>query len=235
MDIVHVLTLLYVNKYRPSMKLEEAAKRVQTFEAGSLTDRLSNLEHIFKNVEVNQAKELCHANKLDTDLLSASFELKKLAGQINVVIHAAGILASLPSILKEGEKIEYLSLGAGNTGKQFDLETTQRIAEFKFINWKGGPESIRQNSLFKDFFGLAEEETKKKKYLYVLGIEKPLKFFTGKRKLSSVMSKNIALQSKFSVIYGSRFSVVNEYYEFRKNDVQLVDIAPVLPELSEII
>lgn len=216
------------------MNLEEAAKRVQEFEAGSLTDRLSKLEHIFKNVGANQAKELCHTNKLDTHLLSASFELKKLAGQINVVIHAAGILASLPSILEEGERIEYLSLGAGNTGKQFDLETTHRIAEFKFINWKGGPESIRQNSLFKDFFGLAEEEIKKKKYLYVLGIEKPLKFFTGKRKLSSVMSKNIALQSKFSSIYGSRFSVVNEYYEFRQNDVHLVDISPVLPELFEI-
>ena len=217
------------------MKLEEAARRVQKFEAGSLTDRLSNLELIFQGSGTNQAKELCDANKLDSNLLSASFELKKLAGQINVVIHAAGILASLPSILKEGEKIEYLSLGAGNTGKQFDLETTHRIAEFKFINWKGGPESIRQNSLFKDFFGLAEEETEKKKYLYVLSIEKPLKFFTGKRKLSSVMSKNIALQSKFSSIYGSRFSVVNEYYKFRENEVQLVDIAPELPELTEII
>lgn len=217
------------------MKIEEAARRIHDFEAGSLTDRLSNLELIFQGLGANQAKELCVANKLDPNLLSASFELKKIAGQINVVIHAVGILASLPSILKEGEKIEYLSLGAGNTGKQFDLETTCRIAEFKFINWKGGPESIRQNSLFKDFFGLAEEETEKKKYLYVLGKEKPLKFFTGKRKLSSVMSKNIALQSKFTSIYASRFSVVNEYYKFRENDVQIVDIAPVLPELTEII
>ena len=217
------------------MKLEEAARRVQDFEAGSLTDRLSNLELIFQGLGANQAKELCAANKLDPNLLSASFELKKLAGQINVVIHSTGVLASLPSILEEGEKIGYLSLGAGNTGKQFDLETTHRIAEFKFINWKGGSESIRQNSLFKDFFGLAEEETEKKKYLYVLGIEKPLKFFTGKRKLSSVMSKNIALQSKFTSIYASRFSVVNEYFKFRENDVQIVDIAPVLPELSGII
>ncbi|MFH1976838.1 MAG: hypothetical protein ABIJ52_15020 [Pseudomonadota bacterium] len=217
------------------MKLEEAARRVQNFEDGSLTKKLSNLEHIFKGMGAIQAKELCATNKLDANLLSASFELKKLAGQINVVIHAAGILASLPSLLIEGEKIEYLSLGAGNTGKQFDLETTHRIAEFKFINWKGGSESIRQNSLFKDFFGLAEEETEKDKYLYVLGIEKPLKFFNGKRKLSSVMSKNIALQSKFISIYALRFSIVNEYYKFRENNVKLVDIAPVLPELIEII
>jgi len=217
------------------MKLEDAARRVQNFEDGSLTDRLSDLELTFQGRGANKAKELCAINKLDSNLLSASFELKKIAGQINVVIHATGILASLPYILKEGEKIEYLSLGAGNTGKQFDLETTHRIAEFKFINWKGGPESIRQNSLFKDFFGLAEEETKKKKYLYVLGIEKPMKFFTGKRKLYSVMSKNSALQSKFTSIYASRFSVVSEYFKYRENDVQIVDITPVLPELTDII
>ena len=217
------------------MKLEEAARKVHDFEDGSLTNKLSNLELRFQGLGANQAKELCAANKLDANLLSASFELKKLAGQINVVIHAAGISASLPSILEEGEKIEYLSLGAGNTGKQFDLETTHRIAEFKFINWKGGPESIRQNSLFKDFFGLAEEETEKKKYLYVLGLEKPLKFFTGKRKLSSIMSKNIALQNKFTSLYASKLSVVNEYYKLRENDVKIVDIAPLLPELTEII
>jgi len=77
------------------MKLEEAARIVQDFENGSLTGRLSKLELIFKGLGSNQAKELCAVNKLDSNLLSASFELKKLAGQINVVIHATGILASL--------------------------------------------------------------------------------------------------------------------------------------------
>ena len=65
--------------------------------------------------------------------------------------------------------IEYVSLGAGNTGRAFDLETNQRIAEFKFIHWQGGPESIRQNSLFKDFYEMAEYDTRKQKFLYVLG------------------------------------------------------------------
>ena len=217
------------------MKIEEAARKVQNFEDGSLTDRLSRFELNSQGMGANQIKKLCANNKLDSTLLAGAFKLKRIAGQINVVIHATGILASLPFILNEGEKIEYLSLGAGNTGKQFDLETTHRIAEFKFINWKGGPESIRQNSLFKDFFGLAEKRTEKKKYLYVLGLEKPLKFFNGKRKLESVMSKNNALQIKFKSLFASRFSVVSEYYKFRKNDVRIVDIAPVLPELTEFI
>jgi hypothetical protein len=67
--------------------------------------------------------------------------------------------------------IEYVSLSAGNTKRKFDLEANQRIAEFNFIRWQGGSESIRQNSLFKDFYGLAEQGTQKEKFLYVLGTE----------------------------------------------------------------
>jgi hypothetical protein len=37
------------------------------------------------------------------------------------VIHAVGILTALPHILEHDERIETLSLGAGNTGRQFDL------------------------------------------------------------------------------------------------------------------
>ena len=89
--------------------------------------------------------------------MGAHFE--RHLGQINVVIHALGILLCLPHILRPGEVIDYVSLGAGNTGRAFDLETSLRIAEFKFIHWQGGPESIRQNSLFKDFYEMAEHET----------------------------------------------------------------------------
>jgi hypothetical protein len=63
------------------------------------------------------------------------------------VIHALGILLCLPHILRPGEVIDYVSLGAGNTGRAFDLETSLRVAEFKFIHGQGGPGSIRQNSL----------------------------------------------------------------------------------------
>ena len=58
-----------------------------------------------------------------------------------------------------------LVLGAGNTGREFDLETNYRIAEFKFIHWRGGPDTIRQNSIFKDFFLLADGESANRKYL----------------------------------------------------------------------
>jgi hypothetical protein len=116
-------------------------------------------------------------------------------------------------ILEQGETVEYVSLGAGNTGREFDLETNLRVAEFKFIRWRGGAESIRQNSIFKDYVLLAENPTPKRKYLYLVGTEHALKFLHGGRALSSVLSRNDKLQKMFSERFGSQFSKVRDYYE----------------------
>jgi hypothetical protein len=113
------------------------------------------------------------------EILGAAGLVKQLAAQIDVVVHSLGILLCLPHILRPGEVIDYVSLGAGNTNRDFDLETNQRFAEFKFIRWQGRPESIRQNTLFRDFYKMAERDTPKEKYLYVLGTELRRSSLTG--------------------------------------------------------
>ncbi len=180
------------------------------------------------------SQALSSTQNITASLLDSAFILKEVAGQINVIVHAVGILIALPHILREGEVIQSLSLGAGNTGKAFDLETDWRVAEFKFIQWRGGPESIRQNSIFKDFYGLAEAETSKERFLYVVDLTHPLKFFTSGRALSSVMSRNNKLWTDFQKRYGSRFSKVCEYYEYRQSHVQIVDILKVVPEMVDL-
>ena len=79
---------------------------------------------------------------------------------------------------------------------------------------------------------MAEHHTEKRRCLYLLGLEKPLKFLTGRRSLQSVMSKDAMLASEFRERYGDRFSVVSEYYSYRKDQVALVDLVPVVPELA---
>ena len=123
-------------------------------------------------------------------------------------------------------------MGAGNTGKRFDLETDSRVAEFKFINWQGGAEAIRHNSLFKDFYGLAEYNEGKKSYLYVVGKQIPLRFLNGSRVINSVLSKDNKLSQEFSGKYGDRFKVVNDYYQYKKEVVLIEDIANILPEFG---
>jgi len=169
---------------------------------------------------------------IDSRLLGAAAEIKRVSAQIDVTVHAVGILRSLPHILADGEQVESVSLGAGNTGKAFDLETNLRIAEFKFIQWRGGPESIRQNGIFKDFFDLVTAETSKKRCLYLLGTHHALKFFRGRRALSSVLSKNQATRDKFASLYGDRYATVNEFFTDHEQVVEIIDVLPWLPELD---
>ena len=215
-----------------SVRLRESVRRIATFEQGSLRQRLASLEAVFRHTNRTQVAKLCRSHKLNPDLLGAAVELKRAMGEISVVIHAVGILAALPAILEGSEVVERLSLGAGNTGRPYDLETNKRVAEFKFIHWRGGPESIRQNSLFKDFYYLAEARSKKLRYLYLLELGHPLQFLNGGRSLASVMSKNSKLASDFRHRYGNRFRVVREYYKYRRHRVRLVDLSPILPGLS---
>jgi hypothetical protein len=157
--------------------------------------------------------------------------VKRAAAQINVIIHAFGILVSLPHLLNEDEVVESLSLGAGNTGREFDLTTDQRVAEFKFIEWQGGPESIRQNSLFYDFYTLAEHDSNRRRLLYLLGTDEALKFLRGNRALNSVLSKNRKISDDFAARYGERFKVVSEYYKARRDRVELEDLQKLLPAI----
>lgn len=169
---------------------------------------------------------------IDESLLLAALLVKRMHGQINVIVHAVGILVSLPHVLESGEMIESLSLGAGNTGRPHDLVTDRRVAEFKFIDWKGGAESIRQNSLFVDLFNLASADTSKRKVLYVVGGREPLKFLHGRRAIGSVLSKNQAVAERFRAMHSDRFAVVSEYFDFVRDGVEIVDLAEVVPAFS---
>ena len=139
--------------------LTDVARLPDSFTGADLTVTLGRIEGIVQGLTIEVCEEFLKSEGVDREALAAAAELKRLAGQINVTIHALGILLCLPHILEAGEIVEYVSLGAGNTGRQFDLETNRRVAEFKFIRWRGGSEAIRQNSIFKDFYLLAEYPT----------------------------------------------------------------------------
>lgn len=105
------------------------------------------------------------------------------------------------------------------------IETNHRIAEFKFSRWQGGAEAIRQNALFKDFYLMAEHPSDKRKYLYVLGVEQPLKFFNSRRSLSSVLSGHAFLQRRFLDKFGEQYHRVRDYYLPRKHLVAIEDVS----------
>jgi hypothetical protein len=213
------------------MDLTEAIAALGRFSGQDLTRTLSRIELAFEGGTLDGCAAILHEHHAQHDALAAAGLVKRLAGQINVITHALGILLCLPELLQPGEAIESVSLGAGNTGKPFDLETDRRIAEFKFIAWRGGPEAIRQNSIFKDFYGLAEHDSPKSKHLYVLGTQFPLKFLNGRRALKSVLSKNVGLCEEFRAKY-PEYRIVRDYYVPRRDQVVVEDVSSLLPGLK---
>jgi len=210
----------------------EAISTLGGFSRKNLTRTLSAIEKSLIGTTAGSCGSLLLEHNAEHEVLAAAGLVKRLSGQINVLIHALGIMLCLPHLLQPDEVVESASLGAGNTGKSFDLETNQRVAEFKFITWRGGSETIRQNSVFKDFYGLAEHETAKSKHLYVLGTEIPLRFLCGQRAIESVLSKSVSLLTHFTRKY-PECHVVSDYYLPRRDAVLVEDISALVPGLVD--
>ena len=121
------------------------------FSGNDLTGALSRIEHSVRGLTAVGARNFLLEAHATNEVLIAAAEMKRLAGQINVVIHSFGILLCLPHILEVGEQVEKVSLGAGNTGREFDLETNYRVAEFKFIHWRAA-RGHPTNSISRIFF-----------------------------------------------------------------------------------
>jgi hypothetical protein len=209
--------------------LAESVGELEKFTDGRLKFKLRDIEDRLVKGDVSACVDLNATFGIGPDLLEAAATIKRAAAQIDVLVHSIGILHLLPSILEKGENVEYLSLGAGNTGKKFDLETDRQIAEFTFIAWRGGSEAIRQNKLFVDFIHLAEAKTQKTRNLFVLGMQHPEKFFKSRRAISSVLHKRPDEARALSAAYGNMFSVVNEYYRHHAGRVDVRDISQFVP------
>lgn len=191
--------------------------------------RLITLEAGVEQRDIGEVARLLEDEKIDNDLLTSALVIKQLAGEINVVIHAVGILLALPQILDQpGERVISTSLGAGAGSKPFDLMTTNRIAEFKFTHWRGN-DAVRQRELFADFVNLAESGDPRIKQLYVTGVERPKRFlFEGQASLTSVCARRPEILAKIERVHGSKFQKVAEYVNAAGGRVELVDLEPIL-------
>lgn len=218
---------------RQVSSLEGAAKLVAEFGVGpALTARIKELEAASVGRKPRQIEKLLAREDVGEDLIAAAGKIKLLAGQINVVMHVAGILVSLPHILEPGESVESLSLGAGNTGRDHDLVTDRRIAEFKFIDWRPHRNTLRENVVFADVFSLASAEADKRRVLYLIGTEHALKFLRGGRAISSVLSRS----SKVRVGFYDRhrpgtFATVRDYWATVCDKVEVLDLRELVPDI----
>ncbi len=212
------------------MAIADEIGLVERFKGRALEKTIADIERQLAAAQADQAKvtETNRSFGVDQALIQAAAAVKRASAQIDVVIHAAGILFALPHILRPGEKVECLSLGAGNAGSRFDLETDQRIAEFKFIQWQARGNAIREKTLFQDFFKLVRHQTSKEKYLYLLNTDIPKRFLSGSRDALKVLGRDKAGDECIDR-HGRPCHTVGEYFAAHKDEVHIENLTEIVP------
>jgi len=191
----------------------------------NLKTRIATIERGLHDKSITDVLDYVTQHKV-SEMLKEKLLIKKLSAQVDVAIHAYGILLALSKIMEDGEVIQYLSLGAGSTGKAFDVATSKRIAEFKFATWDGGSNTIRQNGIFKDFLELAisTKSDGKTKQLYCLSADDVIRFLSNsERSLASVLSRN-PINKKYPDIQ-TQYKTVKAFYQTYKNEVEIVELS----------
>lgn len=207
----------------------DAFVRLDTFlSATPLTAALAGLEGELHGVDSTAAAEIAAASGFSEDLVDSALIIRERVGMLDTLIHAAVIIQVLPRILEAGEQLATRpSLGAGNDpGRPFDLETTNRVAEFKLSSWKG-QDGARERGLFADVVGLSLDQTGRRRQMYVVG-ELPVKFLTTSgRNAAKVLSK-AALRLRAPGDLTGDMSVA-EYT--RPANVEVIDLKTLIPKL----
>ena len=215
------------------MAIADAISRVQQFKSHSLTETIAAAESQARGAGAVGVVSINRSFGVSPDLLIAAAEVKRASAQIDVIIHAIGILYALPHMLREEEVVESLSLGAGSAGSDFDLVTSRCVAEFKFIHWQERGNAVRNKTLFQDYFRLAREDIRKEKYLYLLETDIPLRFLQGGRDPLKVLDRNKRLALDFTARYGRTYRSVAEYYEAHQEEVHIVNLTEMVPGFDD--
>lgn len=164
------------------------------------------------------------------ELLEAALLVRRHAGRISDLIHAAMIVRALPKILEPGEQIALRpSLASGNDpSRKFDLQTDRRVAEFKAAGWKGR-DTMRKRLLVADLVGLVLGRGRLRAELYVLG-QMPIEFLrTSGSSVAWMLGRSApSLQHAYEQHFGSAAMTVSQFTRGPAKEVKIIDLAELL-------
>jgi hypothetical protein len=201
-------------------RLAKAVEQIARFSGKNLASKIAELEFKFARRNGHEIAAQLNTDSINHELIQAARSIKHAAAQIDVVLHAIGIVVLLPSILEDSEVVESLSLGAGSSeANRFDLETNRRIAEFTFIEWTGN-DNTRLQKMFKDFYRLSEFETQKRKELWLTDDAYVLKYFRSGSSIRSATHKHRDVWEAFQLKY-PEIGTVRDYYRVRGETVRI--------------
>lgn len=195
---------------------------------GSLTESIATLEASLNGSGPEDVQRILRESGLDADLVDSALVVRERIGMIDTLIHAAVITQVLPLILEPGEVLtKRPSLGAGNDpDRNYDLESSHRVAEFKLSSWKGR-DGMRQRGLFADVVGLSLDVTGRRRQVYVVG-DLPVRFLKSSRRNATKTLSKAALKLRAPEGMEEDTTVA----EFTKAaNIEVIDLRVLLPRL----
>ncbi|MGW1059081.1 hypothetical protein [Micromonospora rubida] len=205
--------------------------------SADLTGRVADLEARLDGADRPAATELADGSGMSMDLLLAALLVRKHAGRLSDVIHAAVITQVVPLILEEGERVQRRpSLAAGNDpSRPYDLETDRRIAEFKMSVWKGA-DAMRKRGAFADLVHLALDQSGRRAQLYVAGPPAIHFLRTGTGTAAWALNRSSpVLRRRFEERFGSLDVPIRDFTAGPAAHVELVDLTSLLPAIASAI
>lgn len=171
----------------------------------------------------------------------AALTLKAVAGEVDVLLHAVGIVAALPFILEAGETVEKLSLdqdsgGTGDGDLTADVVTSKKVAEVTFIRWaekKGN--GTREVKLLRDLINLDvvpdEDVGDRSRILYVTGGAPARRFLSGRTNIAKKLKDKAETLDMFRARYGDRYEMIGPYWQALQGGgrITLVDLYEQYP------
>jgi hypothetical protein len=205
------------------MKLKKALKIINSFKNSGLKETLKDIEKSEKTILISDFENVFSSAKI----------IKAASAQIDDIVHVSGIMLAKSIWLQENEKVEYVSLGAGNHIDRSDLETNLRIAEFKFGKWnENSANGIRRRGYFSNYINLLTANINQDKYFVVEDKTAFVKFMNGKAKWKNVLSKNPTAFKKLEnfLVDNSMESLetVNEIYNHFKEVVTVINFNKII-------
>jgi hypothetical protein len=199
------------------------------FSSSSLTDTLTRLEAELAGADRSTALSVLTGSGFDETLIASALLVRQRVGLLDTLIHAAVIAHALPLILEPGETVlKRPSLGAGNDPERiYDLETTERVAEFKLSTWRGA-DGWRQRSLFADIVGLSLDPTGRRRQMYVVG-DLPIRFLTTSRRNAAKTLSKSAIRLRSPGLQDDL--TVSQYTE--RSEIEIIDLTTILSHLSD--
>jgi hypothetical protein len=197
----------------------------------SLTAIIADLEHAIEGCDRDGLQEILDEHAISQELLRGAMLVRERLGRVSDIIHATAIALVLAGSMRPGEVLSRPSLAAGNDpSRHFDIESDQRVAEFKLARWDGS-DAMRKRHVFKDLVMLAADSSGRDAELYVLG-DRPVQFLHKTRSTARwALDRFPATRELFEDRFGSLDMSIAQFTTGPAHKVKIINLEEWAPDL----